>query len=308
MRFVKIIVFSTVNVLTLTCLSQAKDTDRLDLSSLEEDDDDDDDDDNELSEEEYEAIFIRRLFMAHGTCAATAWALLVPLAVSSSVLRTVLEKSCGINWFPVHRGLNLTAILLTMAAVGLAVITYSLDDDDPHFVDDPHHTVGIIILLACIFQGVNGILRPHLPAQKPLYTTFDGGKGTGENESSDSPGNNDPPGEHVDDPPGTTSIQPRTIASNTHQSITSSSNSKDNEEASTKKSTIRVLWEYLHRTWGVLLLATTWWQIQSGLFIFFDEYDGPDLRPSFWIFVGSISCLVFLLFIYQSAVLKRADN
>jgi hypothetical protein len=60
---------------------------------------------------------------AHGICASIAWAILVPLAIGSSMLRKELVKA-GFSegfWFQLHRALNLIAAILTIIAFAIAV-------------------------------------------------------------------------------------------------------------------------------------------------------------------------------------------
>lgn len=105
----------------------------------------------------------KNLWIAHGICASIAWALLVPAAIASSVLRSYLPDGA---WFQVHRGLNSLAITLTLISFLLAVKGIS-DNGGSHFSDLTHHTVGLIIFLATLAQGVNGLLRPHVPHPEP---------------------------------------------------------------------------------------------------------------------------------------------
>jgi hypothetical protein len=223
---------------------------------------------------------IRRLWLIHGLCAATAWAILVPLAVASSLLRRLLETYLHVAWFPIHRFCNGTAIVLTVVAIAVAVVAYSYDEDgDPHFVDEPHHLVGLLIGIGSILQGLNGFLRPHLPhPPPPAAVTL-----AAVSEESSSSEINEAPDHHNDDAP-----------------------------LPTKKSLVRISWEYLHRVLGMTLLAASWWQIQSGLYLFADEFyedDGTtttrprDYRPVFFGVVGGIAGTVLLLYACQSCTM-----
>jgi hypothetical protein len=62
----------------------------------------------------------RTLWIVHGTCATLAWAILVPLAIGSLLLRhfigNVFPQNVGL-WFELHRALNILAILLTIIAL-----------------------------------------------------------------------------------------------------------------------------------------------------------------------------------------------
>jgi hypothetical protein len=306
----------------------------------DEDDDDDDDDDDaaieddangrgdenkkEMGEEDEreeksadsadadddaEDRLVRRLWMLHGLCAAMAWAILVPLAIASSLLRHLLERNCSIAWFPIHRFLNGTAIILTVIAIGLAVIAYGSDEDDPHFVDEPHHFVGLLIGIGSVLQGLNGFLRPHLPPQHshaapivvpPAHSGAVVVTASSEEDESASEVNDDSDNNNNNNSPAPKPVD--------HQD--------------TQRSTIRIMWEYLHRTLGLSLLVASWWQIQSGLSLFVDEYENDNdnddnattrrpssqsrnLRPVFFAVIGGLTGTVLLLFVCQSAMINK---
>ena len=270
------------------------DDDRNDDDRRRRDDDDDDDDDRDSSRDESEhSPMVRRLWIAHGTCAATAWGLLVPLAVSSSLLRKFLEANFGVAWFPIHRLLNGTAIVLTVVAVALAVTAYSYDDDE-HFVDEPHHFIGLLIGLGCVFQGINGLLRPHLPhapAPPPSEPSVI------DDDQDDDAASSNP--SHADDPDAecsTTAASRNAARSQNHEP------DKTHPTEPEPKSTARILWEYLHKSIGFTLLLTSWWQVQSGLYLFADEMDGPDLRVVFFAVIGFLTGTVLLLYGFQSTM------
>lgn len=108
----------------------------------------------------------RGLWVAHGVCASVAWVILIPLAIGSSVIRKLLE-SMGLPlgaWYQIHRGLNGLAIVLTIIAFALAVHALNESGVEDHFSLLTHHTIGLVIFVASVVQGLNGMLRPHLPS------------------------------------------------------------------------------------------------------------------------------------------------
>jgi len=107
----------------------------------------------------------RSLWVAHGVLASLAWAILVPLAVGASLIRGLLEYM-GLPktaWFQIHRALNSTAVIFTIIAFALAVRALSDSGIDKHFSNLAHHTIGLIIFIFSLVQGINGALRPHVP-------------------------------------------------------------------------------------------------------------------------------------------------
>jgi hypothetical protein len=309
-----------------------EDEDDDDDDATEEDaDDDPDENKKEMEEDEEEEKsaddasaddedenadrLIRRLWMLHGLCAAMAWAILVPLAVASSLLRHLLERNCLISWFPIHRFLNGTAIVLTVVAIGLAVIAYGNDDDDdPHFVDEPHHFVGLLIGIGSVLQGLNGFLRPHLPQPHshaaPVVVLPAEKEESSSEVNDDSDNHHNPAPETVDNDNNAVDSSPHHHHHHHHPA--------NKKQQDTQRSTIRIMWEYLHRTLGVSLLVASWWQIQSGLDLFVDEFEDDDdddsatrrpssqrdLRPIFFAVIGGLTGMVLLLFVCQSTMIK----
>lgn len=115
----------------------------------------------------------RSLWIAHGVTAAMAWAILVPLAVGSALVRKLLQLS-GLPkslWFELHRGLNTLAALLTIVSFSIAVYIFNKEPGAVHFTEDPHHTVGLLIFITTLLQALNGVFRPHLPhVEEPVIT------------------------------------------------------------------------------------------------------------------------------------------
>jgi Eukaryotic cytochrome b561 len=105
-------------------------------------------------------------WMAHGILMAVSWAILVPVAVASSVLRGLLPLREG-QWFQIHRGLNTLGVTLTI--IGFAIAVYCIADEQgasaKHFNTLKHHKVGLVVFLFAFLQALSGIFRPHLPAK-----------------------------------------------------------------------------------------------------------------------------------------------
>jgi uncharacterized membrane protein len=112
----------------------------------------------------------RGLWVTHGLCASLAWAILVPLAIGSSLIRRVLEETFGWPngvWFQIHRALNAMAAILTLIAFAIAFYLISQVPGAKHFSQIPHHIIGLLIFLFTMMQAIGGIFRPHLPHQEP---------------------------------------------------------------------------------------------------------------------------------------------
>jgi Eukaryotic cytochrome b561 len=105
-------------------------------------------------------------WIVHGILMAVSWAILIPVAVASSVLRGLLPLREG-QWFQIHRGLNTLGVTLTI--IGFAIAVYCIADEQgasaKHFKTLKHHKVGLVVFLFAFLQALSGIFRPHLPAK-----------------------------------------------------------------------------------------------------------------------------------------------
>ena len=212
----------------------------------------------------------RSLWIAHGATAATAWGILVPLAIGSALLRKGLE-AVGLPegaWFQLHRGLNTLAAFLTIVSFAIAVYIFSKEPGKVHFSEDPHHIMGLVIFILTLLQAMNGICRPHLP-----HTKKTSAKGS------------DHDFDDVDD----------------DESV-----EKPRAHDFSEKSTTRIIWEFGHRILGMALLAMSWWQIQDGIALFMERFpEDHDLTPVFWGVAIGISVVIAILFIVQIFVVRK---
>lgn len=120
------------------------------------------------------------LWVVHGWLAAIAWGVLCPLAIMAGLFRKFIPGE-GV-WFQIHRALNSLVVLLTIAAVVVAVV--ALNDETPeglgadHFnsdLSDGHRLIGLIILILALVQVINGAFRPHLPEKSAAGDDEEGG-------------------------------------------------------------------------------------------------------------------------------------
>lgn len=98
-----------------------------------------------------------------GICAGLAWAVLAPIAISSSLGRHLIPRQ-GL-WFEIHRALNTAVVVCTVVASALAFKAIS-DAGIDHFQSLPgainkHKTVGLVVFLIVPLQALAGFLRPH---------------------------------------------------------------------------------------------------------------------------------------------------
>jgi uncharacterized membrane protein YidH (DUF202 family) len=214
-----------------------------------------------------------KYWAAHGICASIAWAILVPLAIGSSMLRRELVK-CGFSegfWFQLHRALNLTAAILTIIAFAIAVFVIREQDGEAHFKEETHFMVGLVIFLVTLLQAMYALLRPsHLPHEEEKKGSV---KNTDEEETE----------------------------TKDMDSTKEESTDKESKEsaAAGEKSLHRIGWEIKHRFIGVGLLATAWWQLHSGWELYTRETEGEDLGAIFLGVAGGISGIIVVVHVVQ---------
>lgn len=115
-----------------------------------------------LSSGASEAVSVpnKSAWLAHGILAFMAWGVLVPFAVQSSLLRSLLPS--GPIWFKLHRAFNSTAYALFIVIFAIAV-AYTGKEGGTHF-NNGHQKMGLAMFILATFQVVGGALRPHVPA------------------------------------------------------------------------------------------------------------------------------------------------
>lgn len=114
----------------------------------------------------------KRLWKAHGLCAAIAWAYAAPLAIAAAVLRYWLPNGW---WFTIHQALNATVAFLTLLAFAFAAAAIQ-SEGLPHFNPSPfpHKLIGLIVFWLVLLQTLGGIFRPHTPEKGEAKTAIRG--------------------------------------------------------------------------------------------------------------------------------------
>ena len=114
----------------------------------------------------------KRLWKAHGLCAAIAWAYAAPLAIAAAVVRYWLPNGW---WFTIHQALNSIVAVLTLLAFAFAVAAIQ-SEGLPHFNPSPfpHKLVGLILFWMVLLQILGGIFRPHTPKKGETKTPIRG--------------------------------------------------------------------------------------------------------------------------------------
>jgi len=117
----------------------------------------------------------------HGTFAVLAWAIASPFAMTVAWFRTLVPSS----WIYVHVFSNVVSFTFSLIAVIIAFASMSYQTHPSHF-SEPHHWVGLVLIVAMTFQVMNGFLRPPVEKRDPYSSNapnYQGGGAGGEGET-----------------------------------------------------------------------------------------------------------------------------
>jgi len=90
---------------------------------------------------------------AHGIMMFVAWGVLMPLAITASLLRAK-------KWIRFHIVMNILAYITAIASIIVAIIT--TDDDKSQHFNGNHQIVGLVFVLLATLQVIGGLARPNV--------------------------------------------------------------------------------------------------------------------------------------------------
>ena len=111
-------------------------------------------------EEEPKSYASKRVLFAHGLFGTAAFALCIPIAFSSAILRDAIPR----KWMEYHTYSNIAGGILGLLSFMLALIGKGVQGQ--RHITDPHHVTGLILILLVLFQIRNGLTRPDLKASR----------------------------------------------------------------------------------------------------------------------------------------------
>jgi len=114
-----------------------------------------------------ESVSYRGRWKVHGILAFTAWGVLVPTAISVSLLRNLYPSN--FPWLRVHFALNGLACIIMIVVFAIALTSY--DTTGRNHFDGTHEKIGLVIFVFVLFQVMGGVFRAHAP--KPASAIAD---------------------------------------------------------------------------------------------------------------------------------------
>jgi Eukaryotic cytochrome b561 len=248
------------------------------------------------------------LWALHGFLMGAAWAILVPIAVGCSLVRSILPARPG--WFQLHMVANTAAFLLQTAAFGVAVYMTS-QDNEGHF-QGTHKSVGLTVYLASFVQVLSGFFRPPLSRPGPPVK-LDGASDDDDNDN------------HYGDQ-SVSQEGPLSNSAVAHRGVGSESLGSDKCYAGVgvddddlqelpaprerpKKSVSRLAFEVGHRVVGLALVGLAWYNCSTGIDAMVAHYgEFYDNTTVLWGVVGALSGLIALLYAYQMFCWKGSSR
>jgi len=202
----------------------------------------------------------RTLWVAHGMLMGIAWGILAPLAIGAAYLRNkfVFLKD-NARWLTVHFILCALVALLTVLGSVTAFMAVQQEGDE-HFDDDPHQIIGLTIIVLVLVQVIAGYFRPS-PVPSPSVKDITPKPFPTRNQSN------------VD------------VEGDCDVAIDEDTTYVDNnvQISTTKAFYVRKVWEYTHRSLGVIMLGLSWYNCHSGIVLHAEEYEQDG--EAFWLTV-----------------------
>jgi Eukaryotic cytochrome b561 len=252
------------------------------------------------------------LWALHGILMGAAWAVLVPIAVGCSLVRSILPARPG--WFQLHMGANTAAFLLQTAAFGVAVYMTS-QDNEGHF-QGTHKSVGLAVYLASFVQVLSGFFRPPLsrpgPPVKFREASDEDNNDHGEQSfPQEGPSNNS--AQLAVGEGGRRGAEPESVDSSKGYAGVGADDDDLQElpapRESPKKSVSRLAFEVGHRVVGFGLVGLAWYNCSTGIDAMVAHYgEFYDNTTVLWGVVGALSGLIALLYAYQMFCWKGSSR
>jgi len=226
----------------------------------------------------------------HGTLATVAWGLFAPLAIASSLCRTIVpNKGGGALWLKIHIFLNMMCIVMTMIVFFTALSTTGKSGSG-HF-NGTHQKVGLSIVVLSIFQVLGGFFRPH-PPHPPSSSAAD--------HDDDKPVKKEDEETVVVD----AEKQEEVDVDQLMEEETAAASAAADAAAASKKSSARVAFEIGHRVMAGVLLGLALYNIDEGLRLYALRYSNvEDYRMVYWVMVGSLFGMIAVTSVYTNFVI-----
>eukprot|EP00977_Amphora_coffeiformis_P000166 scaffold48_cov161-Amphora_coffeaeformis.AAC.14 len=123
------------------------------------DDDNEEEYDDDRASEDADARAGKRYLYAHGSLMILGWGVLLP---SGAIFARLAKHRPGGLWFRIHRALQVSGLVVVFTAWMIAVNFFDdVEVNDDNDNDDTHKSVGFIVMMLGMLQGINGLLRPH---------------------------------------------------------------------------------------------------------------------------------------------------
>eukprot|EP00977_Amphora_coffeiformis_P006460 scaffold1380_cov161-Amphora_coffeaeformis.AAC.9 len=225
----------------------------------------------------------QNVWKAHGILMTAAWAIIIPLAVTTSLVRELLSDG---SWFYIHRFLNSLAVLCVVTAFVLAFYAIHQEDDQSHFRKTDHRAIGVSALFLVMIQAILGYARP----QREIEAIEAGVVVADEAKTSPQPQPQPTPEDGI--VPNTTDPERKEKAAD-----------KEDDDEAIELTDLRKLWSLQHRLVGFCLVGVCWYNIHRGIVLYEDRFgDILTDRSTTAIFWGGMIGFVISVFVLVTVV------
>mmetsp|Transcript_13579 Transcript_13579/g.25922 ORF Transcript_13579/g.25922 Transcript_13579/m.25922 type:complete len:407 (+) Transcript_13579:163-1383(+) len=225
----------------------------------------------------------QNVWKAHGILMTAAWAIIIPLAVTTSLVRELLSDG---SWFYIHRFLNSLAVLCVVTAFVLAFYAIHQEDDQSHFRKTDHRAIGVSALFLVMIQAILGYARP----QREIEAIEAGVVVADEAKTSPQPQPQPTPEDGI--VPNTTDPERKEKAAD-----------KEDDDEAIELTDLRKLWSLQHRLLGFCLVGVCWYNIHRGIVLYEDRFgDILTDRSTTAIFWGGMIGFVISVFVLVTVV------
>ena len=245
----------------------------------------------------------QNVWKAHGILMTAAWAIIIPLAVTTSLVRELLSDG---SWFYIHRFLNSLAVLCVIAAFVLAFYAIHQEDDQSHFRETDHRAIGVAVVFLIMFQAILGYARPQQQIEAIEAGLMDDDNTKAPSTPPQTTSTTRPEQEQKQQESEDGMIS-NTIKEHEHMGKLAN-NKKDNDndnddDDGPELTNLRKLWSLQHRLLGFCLIGVCWYNIHRGIVLYEDRFgDILTDRSTTAIFWGGMIGFVIIVFVLVTIV------
>jgi len=217
------------------------------------------------------------LFAMHGALATIAFGILLPIAVTASRARTLLDFKFRDKqaWFVIHSCLNTLAFGMTIVAVALAVTAY-VKKGKGHLENNAHERVGAVTVVLMTVQVIAALFRPDAVGK---VKEVKGEEPVGSADCGAPVGGKSYEGQQTSMDDTSEDAGAREVSSTDVVKV-------DDPPAPQKIRMVRTVWQRSHVVMGIATLGCGLYQMHSGLELYAKLFGSRNMTTMLWVVLG----------------------